>query len=79
MRILLVEDELHTQNLLKASLVKENFLVDEAADGETAWELLQQFPYDLLLLDVMLPQLDGISLCQLRSCSILNKPILSEV
>jgi len=64
MRILLVEDELHTQNLLKTSLIGENFLVDEAADGETAWELLQQFPYDLVLLDVMLPRLNGISLCQ---------------
>jgi DNA-binding response OmpR family regulator/HPt (histidine-containing phosphotransfer) domain-containing protein len=64
MRILLVEDDRHTQDFLKASLIEENFLVDEAEDGETAWELLQQFPYDLVLLDVMLPRLDGISLCQ---------------
>jgi DNA-binding response OmpR family regulator/HPt (histidine-containing phosphotransfer) domain-containing protein len=64
MRILLVEDDRHTQDLLKTSLVQENFLVDEAEDGETAWELLQQFSYDLVLLDVMLPRLDGISLCK---------------
>lgn len=64
MRILLVEDDSQTQQLLKATLTEQNFLVDVASDGETAWELQQQFVYDLLLLDVMLPNLDGISLCQ---------------
>jgi DNA-binding response OmpR family regulator/HPt (histidine-containing phosphotransfer) domain-containing protein len=64
MRILLVEDDNHTLEILQAALTKQNFLVDEASDGETAWELLQQFSYDLVLLDVMLPKLDGISLCR---------------
>ncbi|HEY9615203.1 MAG TPA: response regulator, partial [Microcoleaceae cyanobacterium] len=64
MRILLVEDDNHTQQVLQATLTSENFLVDAATDGETAWELLQQFTYDLVLLDVMLPGLDGISLCR---------------
>lgn len=64
MRILLVEDDNHTQEVLHATLARQNFLVDEATDGETAWELLQQFSYDLVLLDVMLPRLDGISLCR---------------
>ncbi len=64
MRILLVEDDRATQDLLKDSLISEHFLVDEAEDGEIAWDLLQQFPYDLVLLDVMLPRLDGIALCQ---------------
>lgn len=64
MRILLVEDDSHTQEILQAILVGQNFLVDGAADGETAWELLQQFSYDVLLLDVMLPKLDGVNLCR---------------
>ncbi|MFB2880007.1 response regulator [Floridanema aerugineum] len=64
MKILLVEDDSHTQEVLQTTLTKQNFLVDGATDGETAWELLGQFTYDLLLLDVMLPKLDGISLCR---------------
>jgi DNA-binding response OmpR family regulator/HPt (histidine-containing phosphotransfer) domain-containing protein len=64
MRILLVEDDNHTLEILQAALTEQNFLVDQASDGEMAWELLQQFSYDLVLLDVMLPKLDGISLCR---------------
>ncbi len=60
----MVEDDKHTQEVLQATLTEQNFVVDGATDGESAWELLQQFAYDLLLLDVMLPKLDGISLCR---------------
>ncbi len=64
MRILLVEDDVHTQKILQAALTEQHFLVDQATDGEMAWEMLQQFAYDVVLLDVMLPRLDGIKLCQ---------------
>lgn len=64
MRILLVEDDRYTQEMLQAVLAGQNFLIDGVADGETAWELLQQFSYDLVLLDVLLPKLDGITLCR---------------
>ncbi|MGE5656929.1 MAG: response regulator [Actinomycetota bacterium] len=64
MRILLVEDDSNTQEVLQAILAGKNFLVDGATDGETAWELLQQFAYDMVLLDVMLPKLDGVNLCR---------------
>lgn len=64
MKILLVEDESHTQEILQTALSRQNFLVDQATDGEMAWELIQQFNYDLVLLDVMLPKLDGFSLCR---------------
>lgn len=64
MRILLVEDDYPTRTMLQATLAGQHFLVDEASDGEMAWGLLQQFPYDLVLLDVMLPRLDGINLCR---------------
>ncbi|GFE71410.1 response regulator transcription factor [Chroococcus sp. FPU101] len=64
MRVLLVEDDLDTCDLLKSSLTGQGFLVDVANDGETAKELLQQFTYDLALLDIMLPKLDGISICR---------------
>jgi len=64
MRILLVEDDRYTQEMLQTILAGQNFLIDGVADGETAWELLQQFSYDLVLLDVLLPKLDGITLCR---------------
>ncbi len=68
MRILLVEDDdLIVESLTKA-LVGQRYVVDVAADGETGWEFAEAFGYDLILLDVMLPKLDGFSLCQrLRS------------
>ncbi|MEB3178284.1 MAG: response regulator transcription factor [Nostocaceae cyanobacterium] len=68
MRILLVEDNHDLAQTLAAVLSKQNYVVDIAADGETGGELVGVGNYDLILLDVMLPKLDGISLCrQLRS------------
>ncbi|HEY9638935.1 MAG TPA: response regulator [Coleofasciculaceae cyanobacterium] len=68
MRILLTEDdELIIKSLAKA-LTDQHYTVDVATDGQVGWELLESFTYDLILLDVGLPKLDGISLCRrLRS------------
>ena len=70
MRILLVEDDERIAESLTEALSDQHYVVDVAADGEAAWEFVEAFAYDLLLLDVMLPKLDGISLCrQLRQKS----------
>ena len=68
MKILLVEDdELEAQTLAKA-LTDQNYAIDVITDGQAGWELMEAFTYDLILLDVMLPQLDGITICRrLRS------------
>ncbi|MBF2009481.1 MAG: response regulator [Chlorogloeopsis fritschii C42_A2020_084] len=67
MRILLVEDDDSLAQAVAAVLSKQNYVVDIAADGEAGWELVSVCNYDLILLDVILPKLDGISLCrQLR-------------
>ncbi|WP_315787947.1 response regulator [Fischerella sp. JS2] len=67
MRILLVEDDDSLAQAVAAVLSKQNYVVDIAADGEAGWELVTVCNYDLILLDVILPKLDGISLCrQLR-------------
>jgi diguanylate cyclase (GGDEF)-like protein len=68
MRVLLVEDdELIAEPLAKA-LREQHYAVDVVIDGQAGWELAQAFTYDLILLDVVLPQLDGVSLCRrLRS------------
>ncbi len=67
MKILLVEDNQLLAVPLSAFLRKQHYTVDIASDGQEALALLEVFPYELLLLDIMLPKLDGISLCrQLR-------------
>jgi DNA-binding response OmpR family regulator len=67
MKILLVEDDNYLAQTVAAALTKQHYLVDIAVDGEAGSELATAWNYDLILLDVMLPKLDGISLCrQLR-------------
>lgn len=67
MRILLVEDDDVLAQAVATTLSKQNYVVDIAADGEVGWELVSVCHYDLILLDIVLPKLDGISLCrQLR-------------
>jgi diguanylate cyclase (GGDEF)-like protein len=68
MKILLIEDDsLIAESLVKA-LTEQHYAVEVATDGQAGWELLESFTYDLVLLDVGLPKLDGITLCQkLRS------------
>jgi DNA-binding response OmpR family regulator/HPt (histidine-containing phosphotransfer) domain-containing protein len=67
-RILLVEDDEIAAELLRKNLTHQHYFVDVASDGQAGWELADAFEYDLILLDFMLPKLDGLSLCrQLRA------------
>ena len=66
MRILLVEDDESVAEVLMKALTSQHYLVDLATDGEAGWELAEAFEYDLILLDLMLPKLDGISFCRQR-------------
>jgi DNA-binding response OmpR family regulator len=76
MRILLVEDDRHLSASLSEALEAMRYTVDVASDGETAWQQIALLPYDLLLLDVTLPKVDGLTLChRLRSHSI-DSPVL---
>jgi diguanylate cyclase (GGDEF)-like protein len=68
MKILLVEDDSLIAEPLVKALTEQHYSVDVAIDGQAGWELLESFSYDLVLLDVGLPKLDGITLCRkLRS------------
>lgn len=68
MRILIVEDDEYITTSLANILANEHYVVDVAADGQTGWELVEAFTYDLILLDVLIPKLGGIEFCQqLRS------------
>lgn len=68
MKILLVEDDETTANVLVQALTTHHYTVERTVDGKMGLELAQAFHYDLLVLDIILPNLDGISVCrQLRS------------
>src|SRR3989304_2923863 len=59
MRLLVVEDEQKLALLIKRALVAERFSVDVASDGRTGLELAHTYDYDLIVLDLLLPALDG--------------------
>ena len=76
MRILLVDDDEALMETLAESLIKQRYAVDIAIDGETAQEFLALFSYDLIVLDMLLPDISGISLCQQFRRQGIHSPIL---
>jgi DNA-binding response OmpR family regulator len=62
MRILLVEDEEKVRRFIIRGLKSEGYIVDEAADGKIGLDLAEHYDYDLIILDVMLPHLNGTQL-----------------
>lgn len=60
----MVEDETKMAGLLKRGLEEEGYAIDVADDGQTALWLAQENPYDAVVLDVMLPDLDGFEVCR---------------
>jgi DNA-binding response OmpR family regulator len=69
-RILLVDDEQSIQTLLSYPLRKEGYEVVQATDGRQALERFEEQPFDLVVLDLMLPKVDGLEVCrQLRGTS----------
>jgi len=76
MRILLVEDEAKVSSFVARGLMAERFAVDVIADGQSGLELATTYHYDLVILDLMLPKLDGTQvLRRLRSQNV-NVPVL---
>lgn len=63
-KILVVDDEDRIRKLIKMYLEREGYAVEEAEDGESALELAVENDYDLILLDLMLPGIDGIEVCE---------------
>lgn len=59
MRILVVDDEALIRNVVKEYLENEHFMVDEAGDGDEALKCVRNTDYDLIVLDIMMPQKDG--------------------
>ncbi|MDD3087283.1 MAG: response regulator transcription factor [Candidatus Omnitrophica bacterium] len=76
MRILLVEDETRMASFIERGLKEEDYVVDIANDGEKALFQAEINPYDLIILDIMLPVKDGITVCRELRIKKINTPIL---
>jgi DNA-binding response OmpR family regulator len=76
-RILVVDDEANIREVIQYSLVKDGHTVEIAENGDAAWARLQTTGIDLLVLDVVMPGLDGLSLCRrLRATESGGPPIV---
>lgn len=76
MRILIVEDEHKIANSIKKGLEQETYAVDIAYDGEEGFDLASTEEFDLIILDLMLPKMDGITICKKLREENIHTPIL---
>jgi DNA-binding response OmpR family regulator len=76
MRILLVEDEEKVSRFVTLGLNAEQFVVDRAADGITGYEMATAHPYDILVIDLMLPRLSGTELISRLRQNQVETPVL---
>jgi DNA-binding response OmpR family regulator len=76
MRILAIEDETRLADLLRRGLVEEGYAVDIAFSGEEGEEFIESIPYDLIVLDIILPGKDGISICRDLRKKGIKTPVL---
>lgn len=76
MRLLLIDDDEALMEMLAERLIKQRYAVDIASNGEIAQEFLDLFTYDLIVLDMLLPDIDGITLCKACRQKNISCPIL---
>ncbi|MBE9046933.1 response regulator [Pleurocapsales cyanobacterium LEGE 10410] len=76
MRILLIDDDEQLMEVLASKLIEQRYAVDIANTGEMGWEFILLFSYDLVVLDWMLPDIDGVELCQQIRAEDYKMPIM---
>ncbi|MDY6912197.1 MAG: response regulator transcription factor [Chloroflexota bacterium] len=76
MRILVVDDDRRLCGIIKRGLLEEAYAVDVAYDGEEGESLAEINPYDLIILDIMMPRKDGVEVCEGLRSKRVNTPIL---
>lgn len=76
MRVLVVEDEYKIANSVKKGLVQEGMVVDIAYDGVEGYDLAHEEEFDVIVLDIMLPGMDGIKICKELRRAKIHTPIL---
>lgn len=76
MHILIVEDEPKVATFIRKNLEENSFSAEVAYDGQVAERLLQQFDYDMVILDIIIPHINGIELCKRIKSMRPNLPVL---
>ncbi len=76
MRILVIEDEKKVAGFIRRGLMEEGYAVDVSYDGEDGYFQSKEISYDCIILDLMLPKLDGISLCRKLRQNNIQSPII---
>ncbi|MCL5070715.1 MAG: response regulator transcription factor [Actinobacteria bacterium] len=76
MKILIAEDELQTLKILSQRLQQERFVVNTAKDGKICLGLINTYEYDCIVLDIMLPIIDGLSILKSLRAKKINTPVL---
>lgn len=76
MKILVVEDEHKIANSLKKGLEQESYAVDIAYDGSDGYDLASSEPYDVIILDLLLPEMNGMEICRKLRQEKIHTPIL---
>lgn len=76
MQILIADDDLRSAEFLAKGLAESGFTVDAANDGETAWQRIQTGRYDLIILDVMMPGIDGWTVVAKLRAAAIDTPVL---
>ncbi|TVX88253.1 response regulator transcription factor [Paenibacillus agilis] len=74
-RMLIADDDKEIRELVRTYLQRENYQIDTAADGEEALRLCEQHKYNFILLDLMMPKVDGVEVCR-RLRQTTNVPIM---
>ncbi|MGE5656377.1 MAG: response regulator [Actinomycetota bacterium] len=78
MKILCIDDDQSFAKLLETILVKQHYQVELATNGQAGWNYVESYAYDLILLDLILPDLDGISFCQQLRASQTSPRLLNR-
>jgi DNA-binding response OmpR family regulator len=76
MRVLIVEDDKHLAETVKSGLEESGYAVDRVADGLSGLEMVSVYPYDVIILDIMLPGMDGFTICKKIRAKHIESPIL---
>src|SRR5476651_261643 len=76
MRILVIEDEHRIARAIKEGLEQESYAVDVCYDGEDGYNTARQDDYDLIVLDVMLPIMNGYDVCKQLRADKIHTPVL---
>ena len=75
-KVLIIEDEKSIREALRYNLIAENYSVSYEEDGMNALDNILENDYDIILLDIMLPNLDGIEICKRARFENINVPII---